>query len=139
MFAITKNFQRSAVVGGSSFAMKWDLSQVPAVQPASITHLTSSDISFSFIISLISLQSQGPSPAAASFQFIPTSLINSQSPSPRAPILLLYKWSLLISQGTVILLTQPVPLHLLPFFMVSVSVTQTTSFTLLDSFGTLCI
>lgn len=85
-------------MGGSSFAMRWEeLSQVPALHPASATHFTSPDISFSFLISLIPLESQGPTPGAASFQFVPTSLINLQSPSPSAPILLLYSWSLLIS------------------------------------------
>lgn len=104
MSAITKSLQRSALVGGSSFAMKWELSQVPALRTASITYLISPDISFSFIVSLTLLQSQSPS--SASFQFIPTCLINSQTLPPSASILLLYNWSLLISQGTVILLTQ---------------------------------
>lgn len=113
MSAITKSLWKSAFVGGSSFAMKWELSQVPALHSTSIRHLTSPDICFSFI-SLIPLQSQGPSPAAASFQFIPISLINLQSPSPSTPILLLYNWSLLISQDSVILLTQP-PLFISSF------------------------
>lgn len=67
-------------------------------------------------------------PAAASFQSTP-SPINSQSPSASAPAPFLYSWSLLNSQCSASLLSQP-PFSSSFALWISVSVTQTTSFSL---------